>query len=80
MTTQTQKPQTEAVDEDDFSLNAAPMVFMVNHENVIEQAYAAHDMAFLGQLAESDEYKELFGDMGWDQAYDRYECMSGKCD
>jgi hypothetical protein len=80
MTTQTQKQQNKAVDENDFSLNTAQMVFMINHENAIERAYTAHDMAFLRHLAASDEYKELFGDMSWDQAYDRYECMSGKCD
>jgi hypothetical protein len=80
MTTQIQKQQNESMDEDDFSLNTAQMVFMMNHENAIEQAYSAHNMEFLRQLAESGEYKELFGDMGWDQAYDRYECMSGKCD
>jgi hypothetical protein len=79
MTTQTQQ-QNESMDEDDFSLDAAQMVFMMNHENAIEQAYAAHDMAYLRQLAASDEYKELFGGLSWDQAYDRYECMSGECD
>lgn len=80
MTTQIQKQQNESIDEDDFSLNTVQMVFMINHENAIEQAYAAHDMVFLRQLAASNEYKELFGDMSWDQAYDRYECMSGDSD
>ena len=78
MTTQIQNQQQSAsVDEDDFSLNAAQMVFMINHENAIEQAYSAHDMSFLHQLAASSEFKLLFGDMGWDQAYDRYECICG---
>lgn len=75
MTTQIQKQQNEAVDEDDFSLNAAQMVFMMNAEAAIEKAEAEDDDQFFYDLADSPEYKALFGDMSIDQALDRYELM-----
>ena len=56
-------------------LNADQMTFMLQHHNAIETAYAANDIDFLRELAKSDAYRKLFGEMGWDEAYDRYETM-----
>jgi len=36
-------------------------------------AYAAEDRVPLDELERSEEYKRLFGDMPWDEAFDRYE-------
>ena len=76
MALQTQNHQhDESIDEDDFSLNSAQMVFMMNCEAAIEKAEAEDDAQFFYDLADSPEYKALFGDMSIDQALDRYELM-----
>jgi hypothetical protein len=49
------------------------MLFMLQHHNAIESAYETEDIAFLRELADSPAYKAVFGSMGWDAAYDRYE-------
>ena len=68
-----QKKKQAAEHDDDWTLTADQMTFMFQHHNAIESAYASDDLEFLRQLAESDEYISVFGDMGWDEAYDRYE-------
>jgi hypothetical protein len=61
--------------DDDWTLNARQMLFMLQHHNPIETAYAEDDMEFLRLLAKSEGYLAAFGDMLWDEAYGRYECM-----
>ncbi len=78
MSAQEQMNQPITQDEDDFSLNAAQMVFMMNSENAMRKAELEDDVQFFRNLAASDEYKALFGDMSIDQAIDRYEVMTGK--
>ena len=67
--------ETALHEEDSWSLDADQMIFMLQHHNPIEDAYERNDMDFLTQLEQSDEYIAAFGDMGWDEAYDRYETM-----
>lgn len=64
-----------SVPEDDFSLNAAQMEFMLRVHNAAEQADANEDYAFFDAIVASEDWKRLFGDMSWDQAWDRYEVM-----
>ena len=71
---QTQATET-GVQQDEWVLNADQMVFMLQHHNPIDAAYEADDMAFLRELEASGEYKAIFGEMSFDEAYDRYECM-----
>ncbi len=61
--------------DDDWTLTSDQMLFMLQHHNAIEDAYASDNMDFLRNLAGSNAYKTLFGDMPWDEAYDRYESM-----
>ena len=65
--------------EDDFTLNTAQMTFMINIDAAAEQADQNDDFAFFDELVASDGWRQLFGDMSWDQAYDRYEIMIGRC-
>jgi N-acyl-D-aspartate/D-glutamate deacylase len=65
---------------DDFSLNAAQMEFMLRVHNAAEKADASEDDAFFDQIVASEEWKHLFDDMSWDQAWDRYEIMIGACE
>jgi hypothetical protein len=62
-------------EEDDWSLNTDQMIFMLQHHNVIEAAFENDDMQFLRDLADSEAYRSIFGDMSFDEAYDRYEVM-----
>ena len=71
---QTQTSET-SIQQDDWTLNADQMIFMLQHHNPIEAAYAEDNLAFLRELAKSEEYKAVFGAMSFDEAYDRYECM-----
>jgi hypothetical protein len=65
--------------EAEFTLNAAQMAFMLNIEAAAEQADQGDDDAFFSSLVATDQWISLFGDMSWDQAYDRYEIMLGRC-
>jgi len=58
---------------DDWALQGDQLAFMVNHHDQIENAYASGDIEALRQIEASEEYQTLFGDMPWDEAYDRYE-------
>jgi len=60
--------------QNDWTLTTDQMVFMMQYNNPIEEAYANDDMDYLRQLEASDEYRALFGEMSFDEAYDRYEC------
>jgi hypothetical protein len=59
---------------DDWTLTTDQMVFMLQYNNPIAEAYANENMDYLRQLETSAEYKTLFGAMSFDEAYDRYEC------
>ena len=59
--------------DDDWALGGDQLAFMLQHHDQIEAAYDSDDMTFLDELESSPEYKALFGDMPWDEAYDRYE-------
>lgn len=59
--------------DEDWALQGAQLAFMLQHQDDIEAAYASDDMARLDVLEGSPEYKALFGDMPWDEAYDRFE-------
>lgn len=64
--------------DEDFSLTAKQLVFLINAENAMRKAEADDDLQFFRNLAASDEYKALFGEMSIDQAIDRYEFMTGR--
>ena len=49
---------------------------MMQNHNVIERAFAADDLEFRREFAASDDFHTLFGDMGFDEAYDRYSDSS----
>jgi hypothetical protein len=61
--------------DDNWTLNANQMLYMLQNHNVIEAAFAEDDLGSLRQLAVSHEFRALFGDMSFDEAYDRYETM-----
>jgi hypothetical protein len=66
------KLEQEAV-ADDWSLNPDQMFFMMEHHNLIMDAYANEATESLRKLALSSEYKSIFGEMSFDEAFDRYE-------
>jgi hypothetical protein len=61
--------------DDDWTLTGSQMLFMLQHHNAIEAAFEADDMEFLRQLAQTDDFKRVFPDMGMDEAIDRYLSM-----
>lgn len=71
------KPQTknQTLTENDWALTPEQMLFLMQRHNVIETAYANDDLESLRTLASSKEFTALFGSMGFDEAYDRYETM-----
>lgn len=64
-------PDTE--DNADWTLTTEQMIFMLENHNIIEQAYSTNDVEALRRLTVSRRYKATFGDMSWDEAFDRYE-------
>jgi hypothetical protein len=71
------KSQThrQAATVTDWTLTPEQMLFLMQRHNVIEKAYANDDLESLRTLASSEEFTALFGSMGFDEAYDRYETM-----
>lgn len=69
----TTNPDTEANPDEEWALQGDQLAFMQKHHAIIEAAYASGDLGPLDALADSDEYRALFGEMSWDEAYDRYE-------
>ena len=62
--------------DDDWTLTTAQMMFMMNHHNFIMAAYAeGGDLKSLNEIIDTDEYRTAFGNMSWDEAFDRYEDM-----
>lgn len=60
---------------DDWTLNPEQLAHMVKYKNMIADAYEKEDMAWLRHFSSQPEFNGLFGDMTFDEAYDRYECM-----
>lgn len=62
-----------------WTLQGAQLAFMLQHHDSIEAAYACGELASLDVLGTSEEYQALFGDMSWDEAYDRFKetCLRG---
>jgi hypothetical protein len=63
-----------------YILTEEQFAFMKKHHDQIEYSMVysepgKHD--FIDDLEASDEYKAVFGDMLWDDAYDRYEDTPG---
>lgn len=61
--------------DDEWSLTTDQMIFMMQHHNLIEQAFEDDDMDSLRTLAASEAFKLIFHDISFDEAYDRYESM-----
>lgn len=59
--------------EDNWTLTSEQMIFMLQYNNYIEEAFRKDDFAALQTLADSEEYQQVFGDMSFDEAFDRYE-------
>jgi hypothetical protein len=59
----------------DWTLTGEQMIYFLKYNNLIEAAYSENDMKTLRILAASDEFKAIFGNIRWDEAYDRYESM-----
>jgi hypothetical protein len=71
------KVQTQAkpLQEDDWTLNPEQVLFLMQNHNAIERAFEQDNLEFLRSFAAKEEFLVLFGDMGFDEAYDRYETM-----
>lgn len=63
--------------DNDWTLTPAQMAYMDVRIVEIAAAYAADDMATLRRFERSQAYRDAFGDMTFDEAYDRYEETSG---
>jgi hypothetical protein len=68
----------------DYQLTSAQMAFMREHHEIIERAYDAdrrgqrrESLDMIQELTSSLAYQNLFGDMTWDDAIDRYEDTAG---
>jgi len=59
----------------DWTLTEDQVRWFVRRKSEIETAYECDDkLPVLDELEQSAEYKATFGDMVWDEAYDRFEC------
>jgi hypothetical protein len=61
--------------ENDWTLTPEQMLFLMQHNNAFESAYTNDDLEALRAFASSEDYLTLFGNMGFDEAYDRYETI-----
>lgn len=61
------------VERDKWRLTVDQMFFMMDHHNAILDAYQRDDMEALREIEASDEYRKRFGQMSFDEAFDRYE-------
>lgn len=61
------------VESDEWTLSPQQMLYLMQNHNAIEKAYTENDLEYLRQFAASESFKSLFADMGFDEAYDRYE-------
>ena len=62
-----------AGNDTELSLTTEQMLFMLRYHNVIEVAYAYSDTTHLNHLAESNEFKQAFANISFDEACDRYQ-------
>ena len=65
-----------------LTLTPDQLAFMLRHHDTIERALdderrgnSQRSREVLNGLLHADEYQRLFGDMVWDEAFDRYEEM-----
>ena len=70
--------ETTRTEQETWTLNSEQMIFMLQHHNFVENAYAEDNMTVLRELEASETYKTAFGEMSWDEAYDRYESFLNK--
>lgn len=61
--------------KDDWTLTDNQFAFLSVRHYTIHRAFECDNMAYLRKLAKTPKYLELFGDMSFDEAIDRYECM-----
>ena len=61
------------VESNEWTLSPQQMLFLMQNHNTLEKAYTENDLDYLRQFAASESFKSLFGAMGFDEAYDRYE-------
>lgn len=72
---QTQNMVNKAEAKDEWNLTTDQMFFLIQLHNPIQEAYASDNMAYLDSIENSEAYRSLFGNMSFDEAMDRYECM-----
>lgn len=60
---------------DDWTLTDDQLTWMLQHQQEIDAAYLAEDMDWLRTLERTADYQRVFGDMNFDEAIDRWECM-----
>jgi len=72
-----QKVRGEAQKEVDWSLSADQTIYMLQLNNLIEAwSNGDQDAAYtVMDLATSKEFTDLFGDISFDEAHDRYQWM-----
>src|SRR5262245_36558153 len=70
------KPDSSATDSK-WTLTAAQIAFMLVYHNAIEEAFAKDNLDSLREMAASSDFKSVFGEMSFDEAYDRYETVLG---
>lgn len=63
------------IEDDEWILDTDQMIFMLQYHNAIEAAFDADDDGFFEALEQSEAFRSIFGEMTFDEAYDRYECM-----
>lgn len=61
---------------DDWTLTDEQYNFIAQRHNIVIDAYDCDDMDTLRDIEALPEFANLFGDMCWDEAFDRYECMN----
>lgn len=59
--------------DENFKLNNLQMAFMTSKIVLAERAYREDDESFFDEIVKTEQWKQIFGAMSWDQAYDRYE-------
>ena len=70
-----QKQEHQAFEDDDWLLTPEQMLYLMQNHNLIERAFAEENMETLRAFAAAEAFKNLFSDMGFDEAFDRYETM-----
>ena len=68
-----QERLTEVARDKNWALEGSHLAFMLQHRDEIEAAYEAGNLSLLDEIEASEEYRTLFDNMPWDEAYDRFE-------